>query len=769
MLRDRFVHRLANLIARHRWAALAVTAVVSGALMTQIPRLQTRTDVDVFYIPTDPFFKLSKQLEKIYRRNEFFFIVFKDDALFTPSRLTNIGAITDALENLPDVEEVISLSNVNDMRGSDDAFIVEPFLYDRPDTADGLERLKQRALGKRLYRNRLISEDGTTTAISVFLPPHSDGDLRLRVLNGVEKILAPYHERGYQFHLAGWPVVNVRLVQFMNADMGRFLPLTFLLALGTVWFVFRNIRLFFVAGAGVVLTVGATLGLAGITGITLNNASIAALPIVMALALSDLVHLFSHLDRSVLANHPDRFSALNHVLKQILFPCLLTSVNTAIGFFSFTSNRIPAVREFGWLAASGMVMEFFITFGLIAPLLLFFKTTKIYRDTEVHTQQPIPQLVRWAHETVLRRPWRILCLSLALAVWGGWQSKKVEVETDLVQYFSLRTQVRQDMEFTKRHLGGIQTMSVEFHGQRNDFKDPDRLAALARLESSLESIPSVDSVTSLVDYLRDMNMAFHGEDPAQDTLPSSRRLLEQYLLLYSADDLDEVVTPGFDRTRLSVRLRDTGSKKNGHTLALVRQTVAGAPIHGTIPSIVGGVVDIDVTARVMVGDQLRGIGQAVGTIWCVMLVVLRSVKLATLFLVPNLFPIVLNFGLMGTWDIPIDTGTALVAASAFGIIVDDTVHFFTRFSERRRHGWTYERALDDVTQEKGEAALSSSLILSLGFGVLMLGHFVPVIRYGLLNVMVLTTGMFGDMFLLKSIMALGRGRTGRTTRETPTS
>jgi predicted RND superfamily exporter protein len=203
------------------------------------------------------------------------------------------------------------------------------------------------------------------------------------------------------------------------------------------------------------------------------------------------------------------------------------------------------------------------------------------------------------------------------------------------------------------------------------------------------------------------------------------------------------------------------------TLALIRQAVAGSPVPGTTSSIVGGVVDMDVTSRVMVGDQLRGIGQAVGTIWCVMLVVLRSVKLATLFLVPNLFPIVLNFGLMGTWGIPIDTGTALVAASAFGIIVDDTVHFFTRFAERRRNGWTYDRALDDVTQEKGEAALSSSLILSLGFGVLMLGHFVPLIRYGLLNVMVLTTGMFGDMFLLKSIMALGRGRAGAKETSTP--
>lgn len=105
--------------------------------------------------------------------------------------------------------------------------------------------------------------------------------------------------------------------------------------------------------------------------------------------------------------------------------------------------------------------------------------------------------------------------------------------------------------------------------------------------------------------------------------------------------------------------------------------------------------------------------------------VLRSAGMATLFLVPNLFPIVLNFGIMGTFGIAIDTGTALIAATAFGIIVDDTVHFFTRFAQRRREGWAYSVALEDVTHEKGEAAISSFAILALGFGVLTLSHFSP--------------------------------------------
>ena len=270
---------------------------------------------------------------------------------------------------------------VNDVVGTNEAFIVEEFLHDFPSTPAELDRLRQRAVDKPLYRRRLISPDLTTPAIGVFLPHDADGLLRRRVLEGVQRLLAPYRDRGYRFHLVGWPVTSVRLIEFMNRDVARFLPLTLLLAMGTIWFVFRNGRLLMLAGLGVIFTVLATLGLAAFLGISLNNSSVATIPLVMALALSDIVHLFSHLDRSVLADHPDRRAALKHVLQQILFPCLLTSVNTSIGFLSFTSNSIPAIQSFGWLAAAGMMFEFLFTFGLVTPLLLFFKPEKIYRAT----------------------------------------------------------------------------------------------------------------------------------------------------------------------------------------------------------------------------------------------------------------------------------------------------------------------------------------------------------------------------------------------------
>ena len=757
------VHRVARWITAQPLGSVGLTLLLGGFFIFHLQDIRTRADQSDFYNPHDVDIIRHNEIKDLYRRNDFFVVLLQDKFLFSSARLRDIAAITESVETLPDVKEVVSLANVNDMIGTEDTFLVEKFLRELPTTPEEEELLRQRALDNPLYQRRLLSPDGTTTAIGVFLPNDADGLLRRRVIGGVEGILAPYRARGDRFQLVGWPITSVRLIEFMNQDIARFLPLTLLLSLATIWFVFRNVRLLLLAAIGVGLTVSSTLGLAAFLGIALNNASVATIPLVMALALSDIVHLFSHLDQSVLRQFPDRRSALTHVLEQILFPCFLTSVNTAIGFLSFTSNALPAIQSFGWLAAVGMLFEFLFTFGLLTPLLLAFKPEHIYRETSAHQAQKIPRFVRWTHRTVARRPIGVLVVCLALLAWAGWQSRTVQVETDLIQYFRADTSVRRDGEFMKQTLGGFQTLMVEFESTRDAFKDPKRLEALERLESALAGLPGVDQATSFADYLKEMNKAFHAEDPAFCRLPESQRLLEQYLLLYSADDLDEVVTPGFDRTRIILRLHESSSRKNKMTLEAVRALTAQFPLENTRTSVVGEAVDVINTSRIMVNDQLRNIAQSVGCIWLVMLVVLRSFTMATLFLLPNLFPIVLNFGIMGTFAIPIDTGTALIAATAFGIIVDDTVHFFTRFVERREQGWSFSKALEEVTHEKGEASLSSCFILAMGFGVLTLGHFIPVVNFGLLNLVVLGTGMLGDLFFLKSIMVLGeRWATRRT-------
>lgn len=737
-------------------------AVLFGAIFwVRLPQVVLRPDVDDFLAVKDPSFIFRKELRALFPNNEFAVIATQSEDLFTPANLRMIQGITETLEEKETVKSVKSLANVNDMVGGEDDFSVSRFLNEIPESPAALSDLRKRAVENPLYLERLISRDGRTAAIVVFTRTDDvNPTYREDFMRDIQSVLAPYEAQGHSFHLAGWPVTNYYLARFMNRDLVRFAPITFFLVTITIWLVFRNIRLLLLAGVGIGATVGATVGLLAVLGISLNNASVAVIPIVIALALSDIVHVFSHLTSDVLREYPDRRAALSHVLEQILFPCSLTSLNTAIGFFSLSFSGIPAVQAFGWLAGAGMVFEFVFTFGIVTPLLLAFRPETLYREATAHQNRVIPRLIRGVHGFVFGHARWVLVFCLAAMAWGAWECRRLKAETNLIQFFQPTARVRQDVDFVINNLAGVMPLDIFLEGETEVFREPATLEYLDRLKKRVLAVPGVDTATSLADYFKEMNKSFHNEDPAFYRPPATRRMADQYLLLYSATDLEDFVTPDYRRSRMMVRLHSSSSKVNEGVLNDIQKGIEEETLPGLRVRI-GGDAPVHVsTPRAIVGGQVQNVFSAVFTIWLVMAVVLRSLGMAGVFLLPNLFPILINFGVMGAFGIPLDTGTSLIAAAAFGVIVDDTVHFFTRFQELRAKGQAYFEVLQNVSFEKGEASTSSFLVMCAGFGVLTLSGFRPIMYFGILNVLVLMVGFVGDQFLLKSLLVLWGKRKG---------
>ncbi len=755
-LRDRVVQRLSRLITSHPVWVIAGVVLFGTFFWVRLPHVGLRPDVDDFLAVKDPSFVFRKELRALYPNNEFAVIAFQNDALFTPLPLRMLQEITAALEEKETVKSVKSLANVNDMVGGEDDFSVSRFLSEIPASFAALSDLRKRAIENPLYLDRLISRDARTAAIVVFTRTDDvHPSYRQDFMRDIESVLAPYEAQGHVFHLAGWPVTNYSLAHFLNRDLLRFAPITFLLVTITIWLVFRNVRLLLLAGVGIGATVGATLGLLAVMGISLNNASVAVVPLVIALALSDIVHVFSHLTSDVLRAFPDRRAALAHVLDQILFPCSLTSLNTAIGFFSLSLSGIPAIRTFGCLAGAGMVFEFVFTFGCVTPLLLVFRPETLYREAAVHQNRIIPRMIRGVHGFVVGHSRMTLLLCLAAMGWGAWECRRLKAETNLIQFFHPTARVRQDVDFVIQNLAGVMPLDIAMEGDTDGaFREPATLEYMDRLKKRVLAVPGVDTATSLSDYFKEMNKSFHNEDPAYYRPPATRRMADQYLLLYSASDLEDFVTSDYRRSRMVIRLHSSSSKVNERVLRDIQRAIQEEVFPG-IRVRIGGDAPVHVaTPQAIVGGQVQNVFSAVFTIWLVMAVVLRSWGMAGLFLVPNLFPILINFGVMGFLGIPLDTGTSLIAAAAFGVIVDDTVHFFVRFQELRAKGQPYFEALQEVSYEKGEASTSSFLVMCAGFGVLSLSGFRPIMYFGILNVLVLVVGFFGDQFLLKSVMVL---------------
>jgi predicted RND superfamily exporter protein len=753
--REKTVASAARFITRRAAFLLAGTLLLSLFFSFHVFHLQTTSSIDDFFDWTSPSAKFFRDFKKVFPKEEFFIIAFKDKDIFTTANLTLIRSLTNDLKDIEEVMDVTSLANVTDTVGNEDSFVAEDFLKDIPADPPGLEDLGRRATSNPLFLRQLISSDRRTTAIVVYaFDRPDDPHYKDRLLSKTREVLDRYSPSGKQFQLAGYIVTNLALNDYMDRDLMRFVPLTFFFVALTIVWVFHRRRLFVLAMANICLTVASTLGLSAYCGFSLNNITSIVIPLCMSLALSDTVHIFVHLDRRLLTEYPDRRDAMAAALREILFPCFLTSLNTALGFLSFTTNRIAAISQFGWIAAAAMMFEFAFSFGFLVPLLLYSNPDKVYRDAKVSEQHIIGRSLRWANRMVQTRSGIIVAVSLTLLMVAGVLATRVKVETDLLKFFWKTDPIRQQADFVEENLCGLQDLSVSFQSSTpGAFKDPRQLATVEQVQNFIKTLPTVDATTSFVDYLKDMNQSFHAEDPRFYRTPENRNSIEQFLLLYSADDINDYVTGDFRHTRLVARISEHSTARLGDLIkridAYVRDLETPLDIRVT-----GYMAQEVHTSRVMVEDQAKNFFQSVGSIWLVMLLVLKSWGLATLFLIPNLFPIVLNFGLMGAAKVALDTGTVLIAASAFGIIVDDTVHFMMSFREKRLRGVPIPVCVQEVLFQKGEGMLSSLLILTVAFGVLLLSRFVPIFHFGILNVFVLLSGMIGDIFFMTSLLIL---------------
>ncbi len=334
-------------------------------------------------------------------------------------------------------------------------------------------------------------------------------------------------------------------------------------------------------------------------------------------------------------------------------------------------------------------------------------------------------------------------------------ARHVRVETTLIDYFKRSDPLRTSIVFVETRLAGIGSLDIAFQSEIQDaFKEPANLRVVEAVEERLRTLPGVDTALSVTDFLKDMNQAFHAEDPGEYRLPESREMVSQYLLLYDADDLDNFVNEAFDQARIAIRTSLHRSSEQAELIDRIQGVLAETVPASLRARVTGRALQDVITIDALVTGQVQSLALAVAFIWAIMLASLRSFRLGLLSLPPNLFPIALNFGVMGLLTIPLNTATGIISAVAIGMAVDNTIHFLSAYSEHRRAGLSAADAVGRVILAKGQAMVSSSLILVIGFGILVASRFVPTIYFGFLSALVMLTALVGDLLFLPATILL---------------
>jgi predicted RND superfamily exporter protein len=752
----KLVGKNCDLIFRHPFLYLSVLILLTGFFGYYYFTLPTETSVESLIIDNDPDLVFYETFKEQFGEDEILVIGFSAEDVFDPTVISFILEQTQRLEELEGVADVLSLANVDDFIGLDNDFIVQPLLEEPPHDEQRKEYLRQRALASSLIRDNLLNSESTAALFLVRSESRPenltfDEQFVSRIEESFRALETPWPD--FEYHIAGWLATDVNMSRFMNRDLMVFMPLTFTLLIVLVSLTLRNRWSILLAMTNVSVCLIWTLAFLNLIGGAIGPLTSILPPLIMALAVSDSIHIFNKFLKQDRRQVP-----LTDVMKTTLInlavPCFLTSFTTAIGFASLAVSDVPPIRHFGLAAAGGMMAEFMLSMTLI-PLGLYFlrnkaglKTSSIQHSSPLHKQFEL-----FAAKLPARRS-IILWSSTALILISLFGASSVRVETNLLEYFKKSSHVYQNSQFIDHMLGGVETIEVSIQTQQPDLLlEPQALAILQQIEDYLQLQPIVSQVTSIGNFFREMNKAFHQEDEAYFRLPDSRAMAAQYLLLYDGDEIDDFIDGQRRWARISARITEHNSSKvaqyiNDLQLYLDEITV-DTPYQARVT---GKTLIANKLISFIVNSQIQSLSLAFLLILLLMFAIFRSLKLGLLAMVPNVLPILFNFAVMGFCGIPLNSATAIIAAVAIGIAVDDTIHFICNYQQQRQQKKSVEQATKSAIMSKGPPIIITSLIMSGAFTILMFSSFVPTIQFGFLSALIMVFAVFSDLLVLPAIL-----------------
>ena len=495
------------------------------------------------------------------------------------------------------------------------------------------------------------------------------------------------------------------------------------------------------------------MGLAGWFNLHLTAPSSAMPTIVMTLAVADCVHVLTTFLARTRAG-ATRSDAIEQSLQLNLRPVNITSGTTALGLLTTQFSDVPPLQEYGIMTAMGVIMAWFYSITLLPALMTLLPAPKVRAANEVGIFD------RFGSSVANRRR-EIMVISSIVIVITGFGLTQIDFKNNWVNWFKNSTEFRQDLNFVSENLSG--TSALEYSIPANGpggIADPEYLTALDEFAQWMRNQPYVDHVSTLSDTMRQLNMSMHGDDPDYYRIPESRELAAQYLLLYEMSlaygyDLNNTINVDKSATRLLVITEDKDSAIiNGMKQSSEAWFETNAPEYMRTQATGNGVMFASIAER-----TIRGIAIstpiALITVTVLLTFFFRSLRYGLICLVPNLVPIILAFGLWGFLYGRINFGVACVSGLAVGTVVDDTVHFMSKYLHARRtEGMQPEAAIRYAFTTVGPALLTTSIVLILGFSVMLVSSFNFNAHMGKLAALAIGSALLADLFLLPAVLLI---------------
>ncbi len=735
-------------ILSYRVFIVIAILALTGLFLFHPSNLNIEADETTWFAKGDNTLKVYDEFIDYFVSDEFVIVSYETSDPFSKQEIAYLSYLANELEaEVPYVDEAINLTTIDDIVGTTGTLEVKPLIRSAPTTDEECKALRERIDLNPLFNGNLISEDGKTVGIALRIVRNGDepgSETSQEIATSIRAVLKQEHEStGKRFYFGGGPITHASMLGMLQGDMRKFFPLSLLLTGVVLFFIFRGFSNVLFPLISVFLSLVWTLGLKGLLGSPITPVSTTLFALITVIGVANSVHFISHY-RIEIPRLKDKRKALLATYEQAGKPCFFTSLTTAIGFGSLTVSSIPAIRSLGIFAGFGIMSAFLLSMTIV-PLGLLVIKTRAQKEKE---HKIMGRILVSIGRFNLHYPRLVLILSLSIIIGMGVGILKIHTEGSMLDYFKKGSEIRDSAEFLDAHLTGISSTEVVIYGTRDTFKEPGVLEKIEELQRVAEDQSKVSTSFSMVTYLKLINRALHGDDQAYYRIPPTKKAVAQSLLLYEfsgGSGIEDYVTRDYGTARISIRTRQMSESEKKALLARI-EDYANNHLSAFRVEVTGWDRMTHAVTESIILTQIRSLGLSMLVITALM-ILLFGIKGGLTSILPNIFPIAFVLGLMGHAGFSLNMATAIIASIAIGIVVDDTIHYFSHFRYELWETGDRKEAMVDSLERVGKPLCFTSVILAIGFSIFLFSGSSILVDYGILSSTAVLAALAGDLFI----------------------
>lgn len=719
-----------------------------------------------WYSPEDPLLQKFDKFERYFGNDDTLIIgLYNPNGLYNPKSLRKLQKITDDVWKIPHIVRVDSLTNYDYVSVDGDEINVSPLANDsKPIKEKDAQLIRKKVKNHDFLEGTYISKDSKLSLVIAQVQPSyvqiADNSL---ITQKARELIKKYSDHEHSIQISGSSVLTHMFKEATEEDMTFLIPIVYLIFTLIFWIIYKRKSGIFIPYLVITVSILMMMGTASYLGHTINTLSGVAPNILLTIAIADTIHILTVYFFGLKQGF-NNTEAVNYSLTKNFYPTLLTSITTAVGFFSFSGAKIGPIAEMGVAVGIGVFYAWICTYMVIGPILQLMPEIKKVNNYNKNTIDESGKQIIVTDKTkkivaaILKFKLPIVFISIIL---GGISlvisSKYLVVNLDPYSQFSKKNTFIKDINKIKNHLGPTDKIDFIVYSDKDlNAKNPIFLKKLEKFENWLNSLPYVTQTFSINDVIKDINKTLNFGDPLFSKIPKSQQEVAQELFLYESGlpegkELTNLKNITEDAVHLSAKWNIVKSKEANEKM----KTIADKAKKLDLKIDITGKVPLfhDLTPYV-VSSFLESFVLALSIITILLIIVLKSFKLSFLALIPNLFPLLIGSAIYALSGEYIDLASVLIASVCLGIAVDDSIHFLFEYKKYKALDYSTKQTIEQIFTNTAPSLINTTIIIMIGFGIFYFANYIPNAKFGVMVAVILFVALLADLLLLPAILLI---------------